>query len=106
MSAADECSPRPWRRRCEAGALMTMPWRWYVQPSRAEADGVGGVDFDGEGPLFAEMRCDLSVVRKNLEAGRAEVSHSTPTRGVSWSIDMDVLPTWLRETHKKCIASS
>jgi hypothetical protein len=62
-----------------------------------------GVDFDhGEGPLFAEMRCDLSVVRKNLEAGRAEMSHSTPTRGVSWSIEMDVqLPIWLRETNKK-----
>jgi hypothetical protein len=82
---------------------MTMPWRWCVQPSRAEADGVGGVDSgDGEGPLFAEMRCDLSVVRKNLEAGRAEVSQSTPTRCVSWSIEMDVqLPTWLRETNKK-----
>lgn len=45
---------------------------------------------DGEGPLFAEMRCDLSVVRKNLEAGtggwfggRAELSHSTPTSSVS-----------------------
>ena len=46
-----------------------MPWRRYVQPSRAEADGVGDV----EGPLFAEMRCDLSPVRKNLKAGRAEV---------------------------------
>lgn len=41
---------------------------------------------DGEGPLFAEMRCDLSVVRKNLEAGtggwfggRAELSVSLHT---------------------------
>jgi len=32
LSAADECSPRPWRRRCEAGALMTMPWREVYSP--------------------------------------------------------------------------
>jgi hypothetical protein len=56
---------------------------------------------DGEGPLFAEMRCDLSVVRKNLEAGAGGlegrgVSLHTD-HSVSCSIGTPVLPTWLQQ---------
>ena len=86
---------------------MTMPWRWCVQPSRAEADGVGGVDSgDGEGPLFAEMRCDLSVVRKNLEAGRAEVSVSVHTDQRCQLEHRRGCTPNMASTNKKRIASS
>jgi hypothetical protein len=59
---------------------------------------------DGEGPLFAEMRCDLSVVRKNLEAGAGGLEGRGVSlytdHSVSCSIDTPVLPTWLQQQER------
>ena len=47
------------------------------------------VDGDGESPLFAEMRCDLSAVRKNLEAGAGGLE-AREGRDVSLHTDQSV----------------
>ena len=47
---------------------MTMPWREVYSPVGLRL--MESTSRYGEGPLFAEMKCDLSVVRRKiLEAG-------------------------------------